>query len=183
MHPITAVLPLLLGVAAAIAEPPYGLRIGVDRPAPPDPAFPFTDLCPEWRLEYLVAGGELSLWTRCAGPSPQSSVVSLLALDSSLVASTQGIQPAHPSNAAPVSFSSTCRDCVLPNTGDSLMACNCTASQGTTLWTVDLAEWITAEQGVPCFTDGVVCGTVQSSTGPAPSPSSSTANKPKCTKE
>lgn len=113
MHFIT-VLPLLVGVGAAIAEPPYGLRIGVDhgygggskngdggesngQPPHPDPAFPFTDLCSEWRLEYLVDGGELSLWTQCAGAAAQSTVVSLLALDSSFVASKQGIKPAYPS--------------------------------------------------------------------------------------
>ena len=120
MHPITAILPLLVGAAAAIAEPPYGLRVGVDNgyggsggsnsgsnagnPAPPDPAFPFTDLCTEWRLEYLVAGGELSLWTQCVGATSQSTVVSLLALDSSLVASKQGIKPAYPSWVSPVSL-------------------------------------------------------------------------------
>ncbi|KAL1889749.1 hypothetical protein Sste5346_008737 [Sporothrix stenoceras] len=204
MHLITAVLPLLVGVGAAIAEPPYGLRIGVehgyggendgnsggsnDHPAPPDPAFPFTDLCTEWRLEYLVNGGELSLWTQCAGATSQSTIISLLALDSSLIASKQGIKPAYPSNTAPDSFSSTCHSCYLPNTGDSIMACNCTANQGATLLAVDLAEWITAEQGVPCFTDGVVCGTVQSSTTSPPNgggqeqPSSSTTtHDPECT--
>jgi hypothetical protein len=113
MHIVTAILPLLIGARTAIAEPPYGLRIGVDHAygvghdgnsgsstdhsAPPDPAFPFTDLCTEWRLEYLVSGGELSLWTQCAGAASQSTVVSLLALDSSLVASKQGIKPAYPS--------------------------------------------------------------------------------------
>lgn len=109
------VLPLLFRASAAIAEPPYGLRIGVDHgygggsngggnnggsndhPPPPNPAFPFTDLCSEWKLEYLVDGGELSLWTQCAGAAVQSTVVSLLALDSSFIASKQGIKPAYPS--------------------------------------------------------------------------------------
>lgn len=116
MHLVTTILPLLIGASATIAEPPFGLRVGVDHgyggsrggggsgsgsntgsPAPPDPAFPFTDLCTDWRLEYLVAGGELSLWTQCAGATSQSSVISLLALDSSLVASKHGIKPAYPS--------------------------------------------------------------------------------------
>ncbi|CAK7205282.1 hypothetical protein SEUCBS139899_008051 [Sporothrix eucalyptigena] len=217
MHPSTAItilFPLLaVGSRAASVPPPAGWRVGIDHGhnsdygtgngqpdggpggEPDAPAFPFADLCNSWKLEYLVSGGELSLWAQCPtqdASGAQVLVNSLLPLESSFVANAQGIKPAYPSNSAPVSFSTICRDCTLPDPQGTVMACNCTTNGGSPLLAVDLTEWITADQGVTCFTDGVVCGTVQSTQAVASSSSTTVGQassttvakeKPTCTEK
>ncbi|CAK7212786.1 hypothetical protein SBRCBS47491_001579 [Sporothrix bragantina] len=188
----------LLAVAGAVTafSPPLGLHVGTDQgynngnDEPGGPAFPFADLCTSWHLAYLVDGGELSLWTQCPTQDASGAKVevnALLPLESSLVATAQGIKPAYPSNSAPVSFSSVCRACTLPDPKGTVMACNCTTNGGDPQLAIDLTEWITADQGVPCFTDGVVCGTVQTTSAVSASSPTSSATKaaketPKCTK-
>ncbi|CAK7220179.1 hypothetical protein SCUCBS95973_004070 [Sporothrix curviconia] len=155
--------------AASVLVPP-GFHVGIDhgfagaKNPPGGPAFPFADLCTGWKFKYLVDGGELSLWTQCPTQDASGAKVlvnALLPLESSLIANALGIKPAYPSNSAPVSFSSVCQACTLPDPKGTVMACSCTTNGGHPLLAINLTKWITANQGVPCFTDGVVCGTIQ----------------------
>ncbi|CAK7240787.1 MAG: hypothetical protein STHCBS139747_002234 [Sporothrix thermara] len=198
MHATSALhttLGLLLAVrasTAAAADPARpGLWIGTDQVyaeangLPGGPALSFADLCTSWRLAYLVDGGELSLWTQCptqAASGARVLVDALLPLESSLVATDRDIEAAYPSNSASVSFSSVCQACTLPDPRDTVMTCNCTTNGGHPQLTVDLRRWIAAAQGVPCFTDGVVCGTVQRTTL-ATSTGSSRTTAAKCTED
>lgn len=71
----TKALPILAAVGAValtISSPvPTDVHVGIDNGRPPvddrpyGPAFTFTLLCYQWRLEYVVDGGGLSLWTQC----------------------------------------------------------------------------------------------------------------------
>ncbi len=107
MHPLSAALSAaLLLKSTASAAPADAFNTTATASAPsharpsvvvPDPAFPFTDLCTSWRLEYLVRGGELALWTSCRNQQTGAAVISLLPLDHSLVASAEEIKPAFPS--------------------------------------------------------------------------------------
>ncbi|EPE09386.1 hypothetical protein F503_07162 [Ophiostoma piceae UAMH 11346] len=177
-----SIITLLLGALAAALGTDMGLRNGYagilptsPDHAPPDPAFTYTLSCDQWRLEYLVKGGELSLWTSCYARQPDTQsvaslpkgaelyVISRLALDSSYVANEYAIRAASPSNSAPVSFSSLCHDCSLYNGTTSVMTCNCTTNNGHPPMSVDLGLSIAGmPDGVPCFTDGVVCAVQQS---------------------
>ena len=177
-----SLITLLAGALAAALGPDMGLRNGYAgiSPAspthtPPDPAFTFTLSCDEWRLEYLIDGGELSLWTSCYARRPDTEsaaslpkgadlyVISRLALDSSYVANEYAIRAASPSDSAPVSFSSLCHDCSLYNGTASVMTCNCTTNNGHPPMSVDLGLSIASmPDGVPCFTDGAVCAVQQS---------------------
>ncbi|EFX06622.1 hypothetical protein CMQ_6943 [Grosmannia clavigera kw1407] len=69
----------------------------LEQAGPPDPAFPFTDLCDNWWLERLSGSGEFVLWTLCPKGENRTGVVSVLQMDRSLVADSQRITPASPS--------------------------------------------------------------------------------------
>ncbi|OAA56199.1 hypothetical protein SPI_07810 [Niveomyces insectorum RCEF 264] len=125
---------------------------------PPDPAFPFTDLCDAWHIEYLVSGSQLSLWTKCPMlPGPE--YISVMSLEASLVATDKKIKPAFPSNSAPQNFSTVCQDCQLAGKSTAFMMCSCSTNTQQKL-SIDLSEYITSVRGLVCFTDGVVCGDV-----------------------